>query len=122
MKIERPLWLKVLWIVFFVAVTVLAGLYVAFFAGYLPGAALIAVSSLGVLIIIVGGIEQWRTNVFISRVHAQALAAGGNLCPACQYPMPVAVGEVCPECGTKIDEALLFQWQLWWRSPGQRKK
>ena len=122
MKIDRPIWLQLGWIAFYVLVLLVAALYAAFFAGFLSSKSLAMVSGLGVIMIGLGGFLQWRTNLLFEAVRSRARAASGNLCPCCHYPMTVAIGETCPECGTKIDQALLFRWQLWWRGAGRPTK
>jgi hypothetical protein len=42
-------------------------------------------------------------------------SAKGDICPVCRYPMRVAVGERCPECGTVMDMMRIAKWRLWWR-------
>lgn len=49
------------------------------------------------------------------RFRASVRSANGDICPVCHYPMRVAVGERCPECGTVMDMMRIAKWRLWWR-------
>lgn len=49
------------------------------------------------------------------RFRALVRSANGDICPVCRYPMRVAVGERCPECGTVMDMMRIAKWRLWWR-------
>jgi hypothetical protein len=49
------------------------------------------------------------------RFRALVQSARGDICPVCHYPMRVAVGERCPECGTLMDMYRIYKWRLWWR-------
>ena len=49
------------------------------------------------------------------RFRTLVQSAKGDICPVCHYPMRVAVGERCPECGTLMDLMRIYKWRLWWR-------